>query len=51
MKKPHICQKMFTKKKDPDTSYLPGFTRKKEGYDRTRDNRNVTKQLQALKGE
>ena len=41
---------MFTRKKNPDEDFLPGFTRRKDGYDKARDNRNITKQLQELKG-
>ena len=31
--------------------YQPGFTRKGQGYDPARDNRNMNKELLLLKGE
>ena len=37
--------------RDPDPDFRLGFTRKKEGYDRSRDTRGITRQLLKLKGK
>ena len=41
---------MPKKRKDEDSDFLPGFTRRMRDYDPSRDNRNISKQLQMLKG-
>ena len=42
---------MPSRKKEDDQDFLPGYTRKKEGYDPLRDNRNISKLLLGLKGD
>ena len=42
---------MPTKRGEDDKDYQPGFTRKGQGYDPARDNRNMNKELLLLKGE
>ena len=40
---------MPQKRKESDPEFLPGHTRRKIGYESTRDNRNVSKQLLSIK--
>ena len=42
---------MPTKRGEDDKDYQPGFTRKRQGYEPARDNRNMNKELLLLKGK